>query len=270
MAESNFEAKMADSETQKIVLRSAKYLFNHAYVCFSPILDANLTPTNLAGSHVMPKKADEQSIHGFLENINDTMPPDSWSEVFLLGNHEGNQHLFTHPRIRIKTISRISEDVGKAYPCLVNASLSNLPIYPQEITENIFLGGSGCDDVRVYKNLGISCVVNMTRSSRTELPSPKKENFLYINVEDDDSQDMTQAWDQGLAFLEAAIARGDKILVHCQRGVSRSGSLVVAHVMRTEKMTYADALEFVREQRPIVRPNRGFVRQLEQYMKKSA
>jgi hypothetical protein len=260
---------MADSEThlQKITLRSAKYLFNHAYVLFSCILDANPTPTNVAGTHPMPQEADEQSMHRFLENINDDMPPDSWSMVFLLGNHEGTQYLFTHPRIRIKTVNRILEDVGEAYPCLVNASLSGLPIYPQQITDNIFLGGSGCDDVRVYKNLGISCVVNMTRSARTELPNPNKEHFLYVNVEDDDNQDMTQAWDQGLAFLEAALARGDKILVHCQRGVSRSGSLVIAHIMRTEKMTYANALEFVREQRPIVRPNRGFVRQLEEYMK---
>lgn len=55
------------------------------------------------------------------------------------------------------------------------------------------------------------------------------------------------------------------VLVHCRMGISRSASLVIAFLMRKYKCGYDKAFVKVKDRRPIVHPNTGFVSQLKQY-----
>jgi hypothetical protein len=48
-------------------------------------------------------------------------------------------------------------------------------------------------------------------------------------------------------------------------GISRSATVVIAYLIATTKMTPHEALATVRARRTIVRPNRGFMSQLQQY-----
>ncbi|KAF2738935.1 phosphatases II [Polyplosphaeria fusca] len=57
-------------------------------------------------------------------------------------------------------------------------------------------------------------------------------------------------------------AREPRVLVHCFQGVSRSGSVVVALLMRRLGLSFDEALERARESRPIIMPNPGFADQL--------
>lgn len=50
--------------------------------------------------------------------------------------------------------------------------------------------------------------------------------------------------------------------VHCQRGVSRSATFVIAHMMRSKSWELSQALKHVKERRKIVKPNTGFIVQL--------
>lgn len=59
--------------------------------------------------------------------------------------------------------------------------------------------------------------------------------------------------------------QGSRVLVHCKMGVSRSGSTVIAYAMKEYGWSLERALGHVRERRPIVHPNPGFMRQLELY-----
>ena len=54
-------------------------------------------------------------------------------------------------------------------------------------------------------------------------------------------------------------------MVHCIAGVSRSASLCMAYLMRYQQMSLASAFEHVKICRPVVRPNKGFLRQLVQW-----
>jgi Dual specificity phosphatase, catalytic domain len=51
-------------------------------------------------------------------------------------------------------------------------------------------------------------------------------------------------------------------------GVSRSATVVIAYLIATTKMTPQEALAAVRAKRAIVRPNRGFMSQLQEYYSK--
>lgn len=55
---------------------------------------------------------------------------------------------------------------------------------------------------------------------------------------------------------------GRPLVVNCAQGKSRSGAAATAYVMATRDLAAADALAFVRERRPFVQPNPGFMAQL--------
>lgn len=56
-----------------------------------------------------------------------------------------------------------------------------------------------------------------------------------------------------------------RILVHCNKGVSRSSSMVIAYLMKLHSMTFEHALAFVVERRPMANPNENFRQQLQEY-----
>ena len=58
---------------------------------------------------------------------------------------------------------------------------------------------------------------------------------------------------------------GGKILVYCRAGQSRSATLCIAYFMKYHSMTYEEAFQFVKQCRPIIHPNIGFIRQLKEF-----
>lgn len=61
---------------------------------------------------------------------------------------------------------------------------------------------------------------------------------------------------------------GRNVLVHCAAGVSRSSTIVIGYLMRTERWDLAKTVKLVKGKRPCVSPNTGFFTQLENYERK--
>jgi protein-tyrosine phosphatase len=74
-----------------------------------------------------------------------------------------------------------------------------------------------------------------------------------------------QDWDGVHTFIKAAHAEGSAVLVHCQRGISRSGATCIAFFMKETGMSKVDAVEVVKSRRPQVDPNATFMRELDEY-----
>ena len=53
--------------------------------------------------------------------------------------------------------------------------------------------------------------------------------------------------------------------MHCLAGVSRSASVVIGYLMWRESMSFESSFQEVQLARPIINPNRGFVRQLNEF-----
>lgn len=64
------------------------------------------------------------------------------------------------------------------------------------------------------------------------------------------------------ASTEEAHQAGKGLLIHCQAGVSRSATIVIAYLMKHTWMTMTDAYKFVKMRRPIISPNLNFMGQL--------
>jgi protein-tyrosine phosphatase len=59
----------------------------------------------------------------------------------------------------------------------------------------------------------------------------------------------------GVEALRTAHKANENVLVHCALGINRSVSTVAAYLMTHHGLTLLDALTFIRERRPIARPN---------------
>ncbi|KAI0230981.1 Dual specificity protein phosphatase 12 [Lamellibrachia satsuma] len=85
--------------------------------------------------------------------------------------------------------------------------------------------------------------------------------YQYISAMDEQEMDLLSRFEECIQF----IADGRKIggvLVHCQAGLSRSATVVIAYIMKTMSLSFTEAFSLVSRQRPQIMPNDGFVEQL--------
>ncbi|XP_070544354.1 probable rhodanese domain-containing dual specificity protein phosphatase [Ptychodera flava] len=137
--------------------------------------------------------------------------------------------------------------------------------YPSMVFEDILFQGSGehAIDEDVFKNLKITHVVNIS----TEVPNafPNKAAYLNIQVSDEVRSNIMSKLSLAADFIASAIANGGRVLVHCVLGASRSSTIVIAYLIKYHGWTLKDAYDYLKECRPCVSPNRGFLAQLSKF-----
>lgn len=88
------------------------------------------------------------------------------------------------------------------------------------------------------------------------------DQYLALPLHDTVSQDLASHLAPALTILKRS-GPDYPVLVHCAMGVSRSASVVAAHLMyHRHRPTLSEALIHLKRARPIVYPNRGFLAQL--------
>lgn len=115
------------------------------------------------------------------------------------------------------------------------------------------------------KSLGITHVLNLCAEERFDPPQSYETNSICchrIKLVDAPTQEILPYFDECLGFLKRIRKSGGVCLVHCEYGVSRSGTVVLAALMAFEHINFKRALEVVRHARPQVQPNAGFWRAL--------
>ncbi|XP_042296193.1 protein phosphatase Slingshot homolog 3 isoform X2 [Sceloporus undulatus] len=135
---------------------------------------------------------------------------------------------------------------------------------PSRIFDYLYLGSEwNASNLEELQRNRVSHILNVTREIDNFFP----EQFTYMNVRlyDEEASQLLPHWKDTYSFISAARIQGFRVLVHCKMGVSRSGSTVIAYAMKEYGWSLEKALYYVRERRPIVHPNPGFMRQLELY-----
>ncbi|XP_053544831.1 dual specificity protein phosphatase 5 [Bombina bombina] len=127
----------------------------------------------------------------------------------------------------------------------------------------LFLGNEkDAQDLGRMVTLNIGHVLNVT----THLPLYHAESgglrYKRLPATDNSKQDLRQYFEEAFEFIEEAQQQGKGVLIHCQAGVSRSATVVIAYLMKHTLMTVGDAYKFVKGKRPIISPNLNFMGQL--------
>lgn len=132
-----------------------------------------------------------------------------------------------------------------------------------QVEEYLFLGNrEGARDLNLLKQHGVRAVVQIQSA---EVPPffPAYFDYHRITMPDLPSSNLLRHLPDTLRFIHDSIQLQKKVFVHCDAGVSRSTSVVIAYYMATHRWPYRQALEFVRARRSCTFPNEGFQRQLE-------
>lgn len=103
----------------------------------------------------------------------------------------------------------------------------------------------------------------------SEKDAPKLEAGLDIShlccpIEDNPYEDLLGLLDGLCDWIDyiRSTTQEPRILVHCVQGISRSGAVVIAYLMRSHRLNYEEALSAAQGSRRIIAPNSGFVDQL--------
>uniref|UniRef100_A0A2K6EM91 Dual specificity phosphatase 19 n=1 Tax=Propithecus coquereli TaxID=379532 RepID=A0A2K6EM91_PROCO len=59
------------------------------------------------------------------------------------------------------------------------------------------------------------------------------------------------------------------VLVHCNAGISRAAAIVIGFLMNSEETSFTSAFSLVKNARPSICPNSGFMEQLRTYQEGS-
>lgn len=172
-------------------------------------------------------------------------------------------HLFRPPVTWFLELFAFLADGSLAVPRLPQSRVG----YPNEIiADRLFLGNHlHAESLEVVNNLRITHIVNATKSINNRFQD--RLQYCRVIVEDEETEMICYHFNKAFRFMDMALAEDPdaRILVHCAQGISRSATLVIMYLMRTNDLTYEQALELVQKHRDVVQPNAGFVAQLKEF-----
>ncbi len=129
-----------------------------------------------------------------------------------------------------------------------------------EITPTLFVGGAKvAGSLEILRKVGIRRIVNC---SAGVVPDHFRQSdsfeYMSLNMVDGRDDDITWFVCQVLQFISKGTNRGIKTLVHCEKGISRSCSFVIAYIMWSTKGTWNDCFNHVKLRRQVCNPNTAF------------
>lgn len=84
---------------------------------------------------------------------------------------------------------------------------------------------------------------------------------MYVCVVDMPTADLLHHFEPCAKFIKEGVEQGT-VLVHCEYGISRSATVVLAYLMWSECLPLKMALQDLKARKPDIRPNAGFMEQL--------
>lgn len=143
----------------------------------------------------------------------------------------------------------------------------------------MYLGdGQQATKEMIVSNLNITHIANISKEIKCAFP--EKIKYIDVQIKDLEDEDILSHIQKVVDFVDDALNENDsnddqkedknatnRVLVHCEYGISRSSSMVISYLMFKHKWTYEASKKYVKDRRPQISPNDGFVKQLKEYEK---
>ena len=148
---------------------------------------------------------------------------------------------------------------------------SNIDFNISKILPFLWLGSfeNANNPKEIYKkrtfDKSFSLIINVTQEPKLGgCPNTFKDDGIrYFRIPISDTLvNIHEYFDIFYDIIEKERINNNNVLVHCEKGISRSPTLVISYLMRHLKISFEKALDFVRKERPTVSPNIYFTKQL--------
>lgn len=156
----------------------------------------------------------------------------------------------------------------------VKALMPELNEISEILDGRLYLSGGRVATAERLASMNIKAVVRaiteheeeiLMESTKEAIRLPANIDVMYVRLMDLEDSDIQSHFDRVLRFIHTHLKNGDKVLIHCGAGISRSATLIMAYLISHKHLTLRAAYALVRNKRKIVRPNNGFFRQLIDY-----
>ena len=118
----------------------------------------------------------------------------------------------------------------------------------------IYLGPKQCCVAAVLSVLRLSQVTGIVNCTLDAPCAHEAKGIEYcrVPVRDHEAANIYLFFEGASAFIHRHLTRGGSVVVHCEMGVSRSASIVLAYLMRYQSMSRDTAYTRVKSRRPQV------------------
>ena len=132
------------------------------------------------------------------------------------------------------------------------------------IEDKLYLGTyEDAKNLKDSNDYGITRVISLGTENNVSEILDSTFDKLQIDIVDHADAPIDDEFERCIDFIN----KEGRVLVHCRRGISRSSTIVLAYLMKKEKMTLDAAYDLTRERRGCINPNLGFHLTLEKYQK---
>ncbi|GFY39222.1 dual specificity protein phosphatase 19 [Trichonephila inaurata madagascariensis] len=131
------------------------------------------------------------------------------------------------------------------------------------ILPGLLLGAQDvAQDLGRLRKLGVSHILNLATGVANCFPA----DFTYkrLNIRDHPDMNIRRHFEECFKFIDQGRRQG-WVYVHCNAGISRAATICISYLMSRQRMHLQDAINKVKDARPIISPNTGFLKQLREY-----
>jgi protein-tyrosine phosphatase len=130
-----------------------------------------------------------------------------------------------------------------------------------KVNDHILIGGyQSRAMLDQYEIQHVLCLLTQWEYDTFNLAPVPMEKEMHLILDDSHlNTTLDEVINTGIQKIEEWVRKGERVLVHCLAGKSRSATMVLAWMMKTEGLAFVDALTKLRQARSGVCPNDSFV-----------
>lgn len=139
--------------------------------------------------------------------------------------------------------------------------------YMQQVLPGLFLGSAVAAHRLLANELskaGIADIIDVGKTNSNRKDRCPGIRYHFVELKDQKNEDITVCFRRCFNIMDKRLnGKNKRILIHCERGVSRSPSIVMAYLIQSKVVdSFEQALEYIKAIRPKVDPLQEFRNQI--------